>query len=142
MNTVFIFLLAQVLTTVKSAPSNHRLPQVDDDVIPISAQYLKLLNKFAVGKPDHNGTTGLAVSRYSPAYSFFPEELGAYFEGDILFPVTKRNGLISSVRRWKNGVVPFIIEGDFDYYQWQIIERAFHEYHLRTCVRFVELDLI
>lgn len=134
MNTFVIVILLQILTVAISAPPSRKLPD-DDDVIPISAQYLKLLNQFAVGKPDHNGTTGLAVSRYSPSYSFFPEELGTYFEGDILFPVDKRNGLISSVRRWRNGVVPFIIEGDFEYYQWHIIERAFHEYHTKTCVR-------
>lgn len=135
MNTFLIFLLLQAFTIAISAPSKHQLP--DDDVIPISTQYLKLLNKYAVGKPDHNGTTGLAVSRYSSSYSIFPEELGSYFEGDILFPMLRRNGVISSVRRWRNGVIPFIIEGDFEYYQWNIIERAFHEYHLRTCIRFV-----
>lgn len=133
MNTVLIILLLKFLTTGISLPLNRR--NNTDDTIPISAQYLKLLNQFAVGKPDHNGTTGLAVSRYSPSYSFLPEELGSYFEGDILFPMVKRNGLISSVRRWRNRVVPFVVEGNFDYYQWRIIERAFREYHLRTCIR-------
>lgn len=136
MNTFLIFLLSQVFTIAISAPLTRRLP--GDDVIPISTQYLRLLNQFAVGNPDFNGTTGLAVSRYSSSYSILPEELGSYFEGDILFPVNKKNGLISSVRRWRNGVVPFIIEGDFDYYQWRIIERAFNEYHSKTCVRWVE----
>lgn len=135
MNSFLAILLLPFCMIAKSLPLNRFF--IDEDVIPISGHYLKLLNQFAVGRPDYNGTTGLAVSRYSPSYSFLAEELGSYFEGDILYPRGKRNGLISSVKRWRNGVIPFIIEGNFDYHQWLIIERAFTEYHSKTCVRFI-----
>jgi len=42
-----------------------------------------------------------------------PEELGAYFEGDILIPLRYRNGILELSYRWPGGVVPYEIQGPF-----------------------------
>ena len=39
-----------------------------------------------------------------------PEELGDYFEGDIvLAPGQEKNGMIDERYRWPNGVIPYEI---------------------------------
>lgn len=42
-----------------------------------------------------------------------PEELGNYFEGDIILQQNGKNGLVKDVYRWYNGVIPFEIKGTF-----------------------------
>lgn len=41
------------------------------------------------------------------------EEEGPYLEGDLLVPISSRNGMISESSRWKNGEVPYIIRGRY-----------------------------
>lgn len=66
-----------------------------------------------------------------------PEELGNYFEGDILFPVSNsRNGIVGQSYRWPNGIVPFEIVGGFDARSMDLIEKAIKSYHEKTCIRF------
>lgn len=40
------------------------------------------------------------------------EELGSYVEGDLLVPQL-RNGMKMESLRWKDGEVPFVIQGNF-----------------------------
>lgn len=50
--------------------------------------------------------------------NFNPEEIGNYYEGDILYPRSQqRNGLAEESFRWKNGVVPIEIRGLFSGYE-------------------------
>lgn len=45
-----------------------------------------------------------------------PEERGPYLEGDLLIPVSSKNGIKSTASRWVNGEVPFEILGSFSEY--------------------------
>lgn len=42
-----------------------------------------------------------------------PEERGPYLEGDLLIPLSSKNGIKSESFRWKNGEVPYQIRGSF-----------------------------
>lgn len=42
-----------------------------------------------------------------------PEEQGNYFEGDILVDNEGRNGIILAANKWKDGKIPFEIQGSF-----------------------------
>lgn len=42
-----------------------------------------------------------------------PEERGPYLEGDLLIPLSSKNGIKSESFRWINGVVPYEIRGSF-----------------------------
>lgn len=58
--------------------------------------------------------TGEAVASWSESSLVNPEELGEYFEGDILMPpVILRNGLINLSSRWTDAIVPYDFEGSF-----------------------------
>jgi hypothetical protein len=43
----------------------------------------------------------------------FPEEMGTYHEGDILFLEEKRNGIIDLNYRWPGGIVYYRIDARF-----------------------------
>ncbi|XP_050084864.1 zinc metalloproteinase nas-4-like [Anopheles aquasalis] len=90
------------------------------------------------GEPDES--VGKLVAAFDPssAGSGNVEELGSYLEGDMLIDrPAGRNGLASTSSRWPNGVVPFVIGGNFDAKGMQLIEEAINEYHKKTCIRFV-----
>ncbi|XP_037719351.1 zinc metalloproteinase nas-14-like [Drosophila subpulchrella] len=85
-------------------------------------------------------TTGALVAAYSEKSQQNPEELGNYFEGDILIPMgfkNARNGVAAPTSRWPGGVVPYEIEGDFTTHELDKLNRAFMAYHKYTCVRFM-----
>lgn len=42
-----------------------------------------------------------------------PEEHGPYLEGDLLTPISGRNGINLEAARWLNGVVPYEIKRGF-----------------------------
>lgn len=42
-----------------------------------------------------------------------PEEQGPYFEGDIVQMPEGRNGVTSPTLLWKNGLIPYEIQGSF-----------------------------
>lgn len=49
---------------------------------------------------------------WTPASLINPEELGDYFEGDIMLPLPPqgRNGIIDEKYRWPDGRVPYNID--------------------------------
>jgi len=69
------------------------------------------------GKP--SSETGDKIASWITSEMFNetnPEELGDYLEGDILIPTTAglgKSGLILEAYHWPNGVVPFVIDGNF-----------------------------
>lgn len=73
----------------------------------------EIQNKIRVmTQPDLN--IGPKVDNYDDRSSLEnPEELGSYFEGDIILQLNGKNGLVEEVFRWPNGVVPFEIKGTF-----------------------------
>lgn len=128
-----------VLTTALALCSSLPLDEIPkanttfSDVIDLS-QY----SSEIYGKPDEK-ETGKVIEEYSEDSGVNPEELGSYVEGDILFTEqrTGRNGLSKQTARWPNGIVPFVIEGNFNARDMSFIEEAVMEYHRKTCIRFV-----
>lgn len=92
------------------------------------------------GVPDRR--SGDNLNEWERTRSGNPEEMGTYWEGDILFPVNKsklsndRNGIVGQSYRWPNGVVPFEIAGSFDAQSMSLIEKAINSYHQNTCIKF------
>lgn len=66
-----------------------------------------------------NNETGLRTAQWSENMNVNPDELGNYFEGDIMAANNiKRNVLTneSTDWRWSNGVIPIVVDGDFGKY--------------------------
>ncbi|XP_011704689.1 PREDICTED: zinc metalloproteinase nas-4-like [Wasmannia auropunctata] len=81
--------------------------------------------------------TGARVAKWTKEMNVNPEELGGYFEGDImLIKNTNRNGLKNEATRWPNRVVPYKISGNFNKDQKNLIHNAMKAYHNYTCIRF------
>lgn len=53
------------------------------------------------------------MSSWTSDSGVFPEEMGSYHEGDILFLEEKRNGIIDRNYRWPGGVVYYRIDARF-----------------------------
>jgi hypothetical protein len=98
-------------------------------------EFLEGFGESLFGAPDSK--TGDAVAGWGPQSQGNPEELGAYPEGDILFPssAASRNGLKEISARWPKGVVPYVITGSFSQKDLNFIDRAMQEYHKLTCIR-------
>ncbi|KAF4530525.1 hypothetical protein B566_EDAN018578, partial [Ephemera danica] len=77
--------------------------------------YVRTLTEIRIkssGYPDYS--LGETLNQWTSDSKVNPEELGSYFEGDILHdPVQDRNGIISTQFRWPRGVVPYKIHGYF-----------------------------
>jgi hypothetical protein len=87
---------------------------------------------------DPNDSVGRMVDEWTVESKVNPEELGSYFEGDILFPMDEgRNGLAKESTRWPNGVVPYVFHRSMSGSDQNIIERCMSEYHAKTCIKFV-----
>lgn len=94
------------------------------------------------GSPDPH--SGKNLIEWERTKSGNPEEMGAYLEGDILFPIDQstksngRNGIVGQSYRWANGIVPFEITGNFDAQSMNLIEKAINSYHQNTCIKFMK----
>lgn len=88
------------------------------------------------GDPDEN--VGKMVEEWTPDSNLNAEELGTYFEGDILIPNSEgRNGLVKESSRWKNNVIPYVIHSSMPSSERSVIMKAISEYHAKTCLKFV-----
>lgn len=102
-----------------------------DEAIDLSGYNLKF------GLPDM--ASGQMVQDWKPSDPWNPEELGNYFEGDILMPKqtsSARNGINGESYRWPNGIIPFEIKGNFDSQSLSVIQKAMDTYHQKTCIKF------
>ncbi|VEN61048.1 unnamed protein product, partial [Callosobruchus maculatus] len=92
-----------------------------------------MTSKDDVGQKDNELDIGYDRSKPNP------EELGGYFEGDIVLPrEMDRNGLTSSKYRWPNGVLPYVIKGNYTVNETEVIKKAVELYHKYTCLTFRE----
>uniref|UniRef100_A0A914KHE6 Metalloendopeptidase n=1 Tax=Meloidogyne incognita TaxID=6306 RepID=A0A914KHE6_MELIC len=59
--------------------------------------------------------------------------------GNLNHPTNTRryNGVSSSVKKWNNGRIPYILGSDYTPRERAVLARAFQEYQSRTCIRFV-----
>ncbi|XP_074641340.1 zinc metalloproteinase nas-15-like [Tubulanus polymorphus] len=64
-----------------------------------------------------------------------PEELGEYFEGDIVF--NSRNAILKESRLWNNGIVPYVLDSSISASQAKIFATAVAEYQKSTCIRWI-----
>ena len=66
------------------------------------------------------------MQQWRPTDIVNPEELGEYFEGDIILTTgQEKNGLIDERYRWPNGIVPYEIrEEQFSKQQNIFVRRA------------------
>lgn len=106
-------------------------PDDSDEMIDLSGYKLKY------GLPDME--SGQLVNSWQPSDPWNPEELGNYFEGDILMPKqtsSARNGVVGESYRWPNGIIPFEIRGNFDSQSLSLIQKAMDTYHQKTCIKF------
>lgn len=100
---------------------------------------LSTLSSGVFGEPD--AKTGEILQNWkSEVNESNPEELGSYFEGDILFPTSQstnsRNGMVAQAYRWPNAVIPYEITGSFDSRSMNLIQNAMNVYHQKTCIKF------
>lgn len=87
-----------ILTLFESAKIAPPLMNIDDEMYP-------------------DEETGRRVAQWTKEMKVNPEELGSYLEGDIMVTKdTKRNGLTDESKRWPNGIIPYIITGNFSKY--------------------------
>uniref|UniRef100_A0A1I7ZAS5 Metalloendopeptidase n=1 Tax=Steinernema glaseri TaxID=37863 RepID=A0A1I7ZAS5_9BILA len=49
----------------------------------------------------------------------------------------RRNGVTSTIKKWSNGRIPYVISSQYNERERAVLARAFQEYHSRTCIRFV-----
>lgn len=112
-------------------------PGGDDlDYENILVDSLSAIGERLFGNPDQ--TSGELVSQWKPDSAINPEEVGNYYEGDILhIPNLARNGLKSLSSRWPKGVVPYEIGGYFRPEEKEVIKAAIADYHKLTCIKFV-----
>ncbi|KAI5715780.1 hypothetical protein M8J77_022350 [Diaphorina citri] len=84
----------------------------EEDYENLLVDSLSAIGERLFGIPDNK--SGELVSQWNPESPINPEEVGTYYEGDILhIPNMARNGLKSLSSRWPKGVVPYEIGGYF-----------------------------
>lgn len=64
-----------------------------------------------------------------------PEELGNYFEGDLIVPKFGKNGLVDTASRWNKGIIPYEISRNFQTQDKNVILQAMNVYSKYTCIR-------
>lgn len=78
--------------------------------------------------------TGDRLAKWNETDEINPEEIGEYFEGDILYPASLRNGLINPLSRWDNAIIPYDYSGVFIQKDVDLIESAMEEFRKFTCI--------
>lgn len=101
-------IITKILLIVHCAVGIPNRVEHDSDKLPID---LSTFGSRLFGWPDSD--VGSRIATYDQSSLENPEELGSYFEGDILFAPNVRNGLVKEVYRWNDGVVPFEIIGPY-----------------------------
>lgn len=125
--TIYLFFVLSIASVGVSLPT----VLIDEPQFDLSA-----LGPGIFSDPDES--VGKAVNDWLPEHDVNPEELGTYFEGDILVPgIEGRNGLVKTSSRWPNGVIPYVISNEFSSTSRNKILAAMGEYHKSTCIRFV-----
>nr|XP_023016554.1 zinc metalloproteinase nas-13-like isoform X1 [Leptinotarsa decemlineata] len=105
-----------------------------DNSVDNYAIQLPIFGENAYREPDPEA--GKRLESWNVTSEQNPEEYEMYLEGDILIPAKSRNGLVSEAFRWKNGVIPYEISGDFPSDGLNMITRAMNLYKKYTCVSF------
>ncbi|XP_011704692.1 PREDICTED: zinc metalloproteinase nas-4-like [Wasmannia auropunctata] len=102
----------------------------------VAVPFTKNVEEWPKKIPDKQ--TGARVALWTKQMNVNPEELGSYTEGDIMVPrITKRNGVTDKLLRWPDGIIPYVITGDFNDDQLQLISAAMDNYFNFTCIQFV-----
>ncbi|XP_071558634.1 astacin-like [Temnothorax nylanderi] len=96
-----------------------------------------LRNILVIGLTIPDDDTGVKVAQWTEDMNVNPEELGNYFEGDVMVTesTTRSNGAKDPKLRWPNHVIPYVIEGNFNRTQLKLIREAMKDYEKYTCLR-------
>ncbi|XP_011705846.1 PREDICTED: high choriolytic enzyme 1-like [Wasmannia auropunctata] len=87
-------------------------------------------------EPDYE--TGVKIAEWTKEMNVNPEELGNYFEGDIMISnSTTRNG-DTKAKRWSNRQIPYVITGSYTQNERNNINNAINQINTKTCVRLVQ----
>lgn len=122
--TIFLYIVTLGLTLGNGMPLEDMDSQEMIDLTDVS--------DIIFGNPDME-TTGALVEAHNEESPQNPEELGTYYEGDILIPLSyregrsngTRNGILALSSRWPGGVVPYEIKGPFTSQELGNINHAF-----------------
>ncbi|KAK3855494.1 hypothetical protein Pcinc_038109 [Petrolisthes cinctipes] len=102
-----------------------------------------VLFSSSLAAPGHQkGFIPKSGKEWTPESLVNPDELGEFFEGDIMLPLPPRgkNGLLDERYRWTNGVVNYEFSSEFSSSQIAVVRGAMDDYESMTggCITFVE----
>ncbi|XP_071055288.1 hatching enzyme 1.2-like [Onthophagus taurus] len=84
-----------------------------------------------------NLRSGSVINSWNDSWEVNPDELGNYFQGDIITTTTNLRSITRNESlRWPYGIVPFVIAGPYNDEGLDLLEWAINQYHMLTCVRF------
>lgn len=120
-----------------SSGNSHSIPSASVDNSENEFIDLSSFGDKLYGEPDEK--VGELLIELNPNDRANPEEMGSYFEGDMLIPgINPANVLTRLSSRWPNAVVPFTFTSTLSSSERNLIQRAIAEFHSRTCIRFVQ----
>uniref|UniRef100_A0A0K0G4I8 Metalloendopeptidase n=1 Tax=Strongyloides venezuelensis TaxID=75913 RepID=A0A0K0G4I8_STRVS len=159
---IFILVLTQItLLSSKDISQNEIIyngtaESLKNDNHTLLEDFLKEEDFLAALKPleDDSDTTFLTTDDFDNAQKIdYKKEdkihvLGKqkFFHGDIRGKAAwtnsqkngiRRNGVISIIKKWPNGRIPYIISSQYSVSERAVLAKAIQEYHTRTCIRFV-----
>uniref|UniRef100_A0A0N5B4H6 Metalloendopeptidase n=1 Tax=Strongyloides papillosus TaxID=174720 RepID=A0A0N5B4H6_STREA len=159
---IFIFVLTQIaLISSKDISQNEIInngtsESAKNDNDTLLEDFLKEEDFLAALKPleDDPDTTFLTTDDFDNAKKIDNNKgdkihvLGKqkFFHGDIRGKAAwtnsqksgiRRNGVISIIKKWPNGRIPYIISSQYSVSERAVLAKAIQEYHSRTCIRFV-----
>jgi len=113
---LFLFATFLVVVSTKSLTLHDELTNYIDEEEDNDAdeEYIDLshLGSEAFGLPDEN--VGQLVESWNESSNMNPEELGSYYEGDILIEAGEgRSAVRDKALLWPGGVIPYEIEPVF-----------------------------
>ena len=116
--------------------------------------YLLLLSSKGQGKILKKNLRKFdAIKKIDKNEDWMEKNDAGMFEGDIMLEggakrahLDDENIAVHNARKYHqwtlygNGVIPYVISGNFSKDQREAIQRAFKEYHDKTCIKFVKRD--
>ncbi|KAF4520948.1 hypothetical protein B566_EDAN008758, partial [Ephemera danica] len=140
-----IVLILTVITTLRHL--NHAAtmyPRMPDNMpeMPEYDAMLRDIQRKSMGHPDPK--VGEMLASMGPNSRRNPEEMGTYYQGDLLTPMDLMKKCKMSnddlVRRWYNAKVPYTFHRNMrsNFQEIKLIESAMQEIQKNTCVCFVK----
>lgn len=81
---------------------------------------------------------GEARIKWTPESGINPEEIGGYYEGDILIDINSRAAATKKTTLWPGGIVPYELSEDLSDDDVAQINNCIALYNQNTCIKFQE----